>query len=89
MHMSTDTSDPDPILIGEEDIETEPDRLECHIKGCERPGDVVEKISAPDENEDTYDHYVCRFHHRVLLGTKIFIGLSAVVVFLWAVYASA
>lgn len=79
-----DESDPGsnaggPIGLGGVAEEPDPD---CHIDGCDRPGAVPRKMRGRDEEGPTFEHHLCRFHYRVLLGVKVTVAAVVLGVFL-------
>lgn len=73
---------PDPILSRLEDEDESP---ECRIAGCDRPGNVPRRLADPSGEGAMYTHYVCQYHHRLLLAIKVAIAMAVVALFVLAV----
>lgn len=76
----------DSVNLFEAMTEAEEPEPDCQISGCDRPGEVPRKIRDRNSEDEAFEHYLCRFHYRVLLGVKIAIAILVVAVFLAALF---
>ena len=64
--------------------DTDPD---CQITGCDRPGEIPQKVRGDDPEEPLAKHYICQYHHRLFLAIKITVALVLIGIFLVAFFS--
>ena len=62
------------------------DDPDCQIDGCDRAGAVPRTFHSDNAVEPTSQRYVCRYHHRVLVGLRLVIIAAVIAVFLAAFF---